>query len=153
MPGTTVLDSGVVIGLCGSAMYDVQLSGNQVIHRHKDQLRSRVSSSDSDSTVEDLTSGGTTTLMAEPERDGANPDCSETPPPPSPPRGMMNSPADAPVEISSRADEPPVEQGNGSTEPSVRRSSRERHPLYVLNNRVLLFVNLVVSPILCMPVL
>ena len=57
---------GVVVGLCGSAMYEVQLSGNQVIRRHVDQLRSRVSSSDSDSTVEDLISGGTTTLMAKP---------------------------------------------------------------------------------------
>jgi len=119
---------GVVVGLRGSAMYDVQLSGNQVVRRHVDQLRSRVSSSESDSTVKDLTSGGTTTLMAEPERDGANPDCSETPPLPSPPRGMTDSPAYAPVETSSRADEPPVEQGNGDTEPSVRRLSRERHP-------------------------
>ena len=54
---------GLVVGLRGSAMYDIQLNDKQVICRHVDQLRSRVRNSGedagpSDDMLDDLASGG-----------------------------------------------------------------------------------------------
>lgn len=74
------------MGLHGSVMYDACLSDNQVIRRHGDQLRPRVTSgmsdkSTTDSAAEDMTLGGGVTTRTDTHgRDAASAKASSSPP-------------------------------------------------------------------------
>ena len=69
---------GRVVGLQGSAMYQVQLSNNHVIVRHVDQLRHCVCQGETiGSSEEDISVTGTGTETVEPESTGASRDSSE----------------------------------------------------------------------------
>ena len=120
---------GLVMGVRGSAMFDIQMSDKWVIRRHLDQLRSRVSCGGEDTSLSDEVlddSGGPELPPAEPDSSGIDETSSENPSlvPTDSSTAPATDKAESPATNRNATDSLVVE----SSPPPVHRSSRARQP-------------------------
>ena len=129
---------GLVVGLQGSAMFQIRLSDNHVVVRHVDQLRHRQCSdqtftSASNSAAEDtVIDDDSSTRTAETETAVVDSTNSADQDPPSSVATQDTTDqlegAEAPVVVPSESEGLLEHPGDGTAEPPVRRSTRVRQP-------------------------
>ena len=123
---------GLVVGLRGSAMYDIQLSDKRVIRRHVDQLRSRVRNSGedagpSDDMLDDLASGDRSEALPGGSDSGRVDETSSGDSLVVPAESAV-TPATDSAESFEQPDNTTEQSTEDSSETVVRRSTRVRQP-------------------------